>query len=254
MFESDPNFTVEAITQNNPASVQFNLDDPICGDRNFRMAVAHAIDREELAVFARDEWAIPMEDGTIWGYSTPYRNTNLSLIPYDLDKAKEYLEASNYNGQPVEFAVTGNTKLGEALQEQLSKIDINLTVNLMDMSSFQAYTGWNDNKAQILTFVHMLQANPVHGYRANFLPGSNNNRMRYDNPELTRMVEESMSITGEEERREHFYREQEIVYEDIPSLAIYYEIRPFIADKNIGGMVLPSSAHYDFRYTYLVVD
>ena len=254
MFQSDSNFYVDAVIQNNPTMIQFNLDDPICGDKNFRMAVAHAIDRVELSLFSRGDWAIPLDDGATWGYSTPYRNPNIPLIPYDLDKAREYLAASSYTGQDVEFACTSNTKLAEALQEQLSKVGINLTVSLMDMPSFTAYTGWNDNRAQMLTFVHMLQANPVHGYRANFLPGSNNNRMRYNNPELIQMVEESMSVTGEEARRDHFYREQEIVAEDVPSLAVYWTVAAICSDADIGGMILPSSSHYDFRYAYLVVD
>ena len=124
----------------------------------------------------------------------------------------------------------------------------------MDPPSFVAYTSWNDNQAQMLLFASMMNTNPSAGYKTNFYPGSNNNRMRYNNPELTAMIESAPAIIGEAERIEHFGKMQEIVANDIPLIPIYWLRSVAVAAKNVGGFTIGVSSMEDHRHLYLTID
>jgi peptide/nickel transport system substrate-binding protein len=254
LFEDDPNFKLVEYTANNPNALFFNMQDPITGDKNFRLAVASALNRDEIAIFSAGEWAIPAtEDGAIWGKDTAYRNTDIPLIPYDPEKSKEYLAASPYNGQSVEIAATAgtNAKTAEAVQDQLAQVGINTTINVMDMPSFSSYTQWADNRAQMMVWVNLMNFNPSGGYRVNFYPGSMNNRARYDNPKLAEMIDTSRTITDVTERDAYFKEMQQIVADDIPEVNLYWRIQALVCDKGVEGMFLPPSAMFDYRYMAL---
>ena len=256
IFRDNPDYYFIEAYGNNPYTIQFNMDDPVCGDWNFRMAVASAIDRENLLALSGINGApVSPTEGTSWGNATPYKNTNIPAIPYDLDKAREYLAASPYDGTPIEFSYQVSAgRFGEALQEQLAKIGLEIALNPMDPPSFVAYTSWNENRAQMLLFASMMNLNPSAGYKTNFYPGSNNNRMRYSNPELTEMIEKAPAIFDETERIEYFYRMQEIVANDVPCIPIYWLRSVAIAQKNVGGFTIGVSSMEDHRHLYITLD
>ena len=256
LFRDDPdNFGIHTVVANNAMSLMFNLDDPICGDINFRNAVAYGVDREELAIFGMGSIAAPVDVGTIWGYETPFKNPNIQPIMQDIEKAKEFLAESSYNGETIELAImSSGTRLAEAIQDQLNNIGIDVSINPMDVPTFTVYTSSTDNKAQMLTYFAMMSQNPVDTYRVCFYPLANNNRMRYNNPAVTEMIEQSMSILSEDAQREHYYKMQELVTADLPCIPIYYMVGAMVYANGVGGMVTSASAHYDFRYMYQIIE
>ena len=251
LFEGDDNFGIHTVIAGSSMSLMFNFNDPICGDINFRKAVAYAIDREELAIFALGALANPVYDGTIWGCDTPYKNESIQPITQDLDKAKDYLGQSAYKGEEIEMAIMpSSVKLAEALQQQLDAVGIKITINKMDVPSFQGYTTGANSKAQMLAYFCMTSQNPVDAYRANFYPGAASNKMNYNNPEVTALMDSSQSVLGEDAQRELYYKLQELVVDDLPAIPIYWMTSALAFRKGVGGVITSSSAHYDLRYLY----
>ena len=255
LFRDDDDFRINTVLSNNSVSLMFNLDDPLCGDLNFRMAVAHALKTDEIAVFAMGSLGIAVDNATIWGYEVPYMNTNLPKVGYDLAKAKDYLAASVYNNETVEFSImSGNDNMAAAVQDQLAAAGITISINPMDVPSFMVYTSATENHAQMFSWFAMFSQNPVDTYRVNFYPEANNNRMRYNNPVITEMIDQSASILGEDAQREHYYKMQEIVSAERPCIPMYWMPGAMVYRANLGGFITSASAHYDFRYMYLIVD
>jgi len=253
LFEEDDKFNIYRIVADTSMDIMFNLADPICGDLNFRLAVAHAIDRIDLAIFAAGDNALPIVDGTVWAYSSPYKNMNLQLRPRDLALAQQYLADSSYNGETIELTVmSSGIRMGEAVQEQLSLVGISTVINPMDVPSFLSYSSVADNKAQMLIWFCLTGSNPASSYKNNFHPSASNNRMSYNNEELTQMIDTAHLVFGEDAQREHYYRMQELVYEDIPCLSVYRMISALVYAEGVGGFVLASHGHYDYRYTYVI--
>ena len=253
LFRDDDNFRINTVLSNNSVSLMFNLDDDLCGDLNFRMAVAHALKTDEIAIFAMGSLGVAVDNATIWGYEVPYMNTNLPQVKHDLAKAKEYLDASVYAGETVEFSImSGNDTMAAAVQDQLAAAGITISINPMDVPSFMVYTSATENHAQMFSWFAMFSQNPVDTYRVNFYPEANNNRMRYNNPEITAMIDAAASILGEDAQREHYYKMQEIVSAERPCIPMYWMPGALVYRANLGGFITSASAHYDLRYMYLI--
>lgn len=255
LFRNNDNFRISTVLANNSLSLMFNLDDPLCSDLNFRMAVTYALKTDEIAVFAMGSLGVPVDNATIWGYEVPFMNKNLPKVGYDLNKAKEYLAASVYNGETIEFTITsGSENMAAAIQDQLADAGITITINPMDIPSFMVYTSATENHAQLFSYFAMFSQNPVDTYRVNFYPGASNNRTHYNNPVITEMIEQSASILGEDAQREHYYKMQEIVTADRPCVPMYWMPSALVYQANLGGFITSASAQYDYRYMYLIVD
>ena len=255
MFRDDENYGIHTVIANNSMSLMLNMADPILGDLNFRKAVAHAINKDDIALFAMGSLGVPVTDGTIWGYETPYKNESIAPIMFDVDLAKEYLEASSYDGEEIELSImSSGDRLAQALQEQLGVIGIKIRINIMDVPSFMVYTSSTDNKAQMLTFFCMMSQNPVDTYRVNFYPLASNNKMNYNNSEVTELLDQAQSVLGEDAQKEFFYKMQEIVSADIPAIPLYWMVGAMVYAKGVGGVVTSASAHYDLRYLFMTIE
>lgn len=254
LFLNDPNFKIMQAISNNSMSIQFNMNNRITGDLNFRLAVAYAVDIEEITLFAAGEVGVPVTDGTIWGYQVPYKNTNIPRIVRDLDKAKAYLADSIYNGEEIEYTIMSggqNEDAAVALQDELKLVGINIRINPMDVPSFIAYTSQPNDYTQMFTWFAGGSQNPVDTYRG-FYPGTN--MMGYDNPVITEMFDQSPSILEEAAKREHYFKMQEIVTADRPCIPLFWMQSMFAYPANAGGFVVNASADNDLRYWYQIID
>ncbi|NLV49948.1 MAG: ABC transporter substrate-binding protein [Clostridiales bacterium] len=254
MFQQDDNYVVIPELANNPQGLQFNLDDPIVGDINFRKAFIYGIDREEIAVIARGDWADPPSDGTIWGYETEFRNNDIPLIPYDPDKAAEFLAQSVYNGETIEIAVGNPTNVlaAETIQRQLEQIGIKIEVKNMDTASLNAYNAYGNNQSMIsaASFGFNMSATSVNNL---YLPGGSNNRSQYNNDKVTELLNQAM-VEGDVTKRGELYKQvQEQVAEDLPGVQLLWLVLNVVANKNLGGWVIPSDTYaVDLRGLYLI--
>jgi peptide/nickel transport system substrate-binding protein len=254
MFRKDPKFGVNVGASNNAMALMFNMADPVCGDLNFRKAVASAISKEELATFAMGDLALPVKDGTIWGYEVPFKNTDIKPITQDLDKAKEFLKQSSYKGQEIELTVmSGSDQLSQGVQAELGAIGVKIKINMMDVPSFMAYTGTNNNKSQMNIFFTMMSQNPVDTYRINFYPTGSTNKMSYNNPEVTKLLDQAPSVMGDDAQKQLYYKMQELVTADIPCIPLTWMAGALVYQKGLGGMLSSPSAHTDMRYMYVAV-
>ena len=108
-------------------------------DTNLRLAVANAINREDIVLGALNGYGTPSYSTVSMGYP---ESTDENGYTYDLDKAKEYLEA--WGGDPstvtLDIICSNATKVSIAtiIQAELAQLGINVTINEMDSASYQA--------------------------------------------------------------------------------------------------------------------
>jgi len=252
----EENFVVYPFVQNNCNGVGFNMDDPICGDWNFRMAVISAIDRAEIALAAWGEYGMPETTGTLYGFENEFRNDSIPIVPYDLNKAKEYLAASPYNGETIEMVcgIITNIIAAEIIQQQLSKIGVKTNVTQLDPPAMGAYLRYGDNKSQIFVYVIPFQSTSAAAYRNLVYPGASLNRSSYNNPVLTEMLDRASTITDTNERRAHYMKMQEVFAEDPSMFNLLWLGMAAVCVKGVGGMHLPSDLLHDLRYVYKIID
>ena len=254
-LESEDMFEFYTYTVNNCYYVAFNMNDPITGDINFRKAVASAIGYDDIVQVSRFGYAIASRDGTFWGYNTEFRNSDIERIPYDIEKAKEYLAASSYDGSEVEIVTCFSDQLlgAQALQEQLKPVGINIKIYQTDAPGISSYAVYKDNKAQMICYTGTWNtvASSVRPY---YYPGGSANRASYNNPEITELLDLAPTQTDAAEREATYKKIQEIAAQDIPFVTIYNINHGIGALKGVGGMILKSGADHDLSYTYMIVE
>jgi peptide/nickel transport system substrate-binding protein len=254
LFADDPQFTVHTYFANNPSYISFNMNDPIAGDINFRRAVAHAINRADLAMAGAGAFAAPATDGNFYGFYTEFRHLNIPILPFDLDKARAYLEASSWSGEVIEIssAIVTHIRTAEMLQTQLAQIGLQTSVNSMDVAGFTAFATYRDNRSVMATYV-MPTTLSASSIRNAFLPGSALNRASYNNPEVTELLLRGPTVTDLEERIALYHRIQELVAEDIPYIHTFNRLHTVVAVSGLGGIVLSPVMHHDLRYAYMII-
>ena len=249
------NFVCYVYTYNNCDLIGFNMDDPICGDWNFRMAVASALDREEICLVACGDYGIPETEGTMYGYGTEFRNRDIPIVPYDLDAARAYLKASPYNGEEIEIAtaIVTNIIASEVIQEQLKKVGINTVIKTMDPPGMGAYAGYGKNQSQIIVYIGP-QTLSAASYRNLYYPGAGYNRVSYNNPVVTELLDKAPTLIDKNARRDMYMKIQEIIAEDPPYFNLYWLQHMAACVKGVGGMVLSPDSYFDLRYIYKIID
>ena len=252
-YENDPDYLLWGYTMDNTNMIAFNMNDPILSDINFRLAVAHAFRPEDCLEITLNGYGVVMDSGTFWGGATEFRNNDIPKYEFDLDLAKEYLEKSSYNGEPIEAvaSMSHTIKNAQILQENLRVIGINIEIFETDGPTMSAYLQWSNNDHQIVV------GSSVWGGRAstarNYLyPGMTSNNARYDNPRVNELIDLG-GVTMDRSEREKIYREiQEIVAEDVPYIPIFNMSLYYISQQGFGGVVWYPDNNHDFSHAYRV--
>ena len=253
--ENTDKYVTYPFVYNNIDMIGFNMADPIVGDYNFRMAVAHALDREEITLAACGDYGIAETEGTFWGYETEFRNRDIPMIPHDIEKAKEYLAKSPYNGEVIEIAtaISTNITASEVIQQQLRKIGVETNIYQTDPPSIGAYAGYADNKSQILVYVNPITLS-AHAIRNTYYPGAGYNRTSYNNDAVTALLDKAPTITDMEERKAVYYELQELVAQDPNAFNLFYLVSLAACQKGVDGMKLPADSYFDLTYIYKEID
>jgi ABC-type transport system substrate-binding protein len=184
---------------------------PITGDRNFRLAVLHGINREDIATVAAGDWALGLTNqnggDAMWGFATEFRVNDIPVPEFNQALAREYLAASVYNGEPIQVtaSVSTNVKGAEMFQQQLAEIGINIVINETDTAGLNAQFRTPDHHIIFHGFTFTYAAGSS---RHVFVPGGGQNRGNYDNPEVTQLITEALSMTDAAARQRNFERVQ----------------------------------------------
>jgi len=257
ILEADPNFRVFPVIFNAPNVLGFNMADPLMSDRNFRMAAMHALNSEEIAMVAAGNWADPVLDGNVWGYATEFRHNNIERLPFDLDLARQYLDASPYNGEEIEIAAAIQTNIlaAEIIQQQLAQAGIVTRINSMDTPAFISYIAFANNQSQLHVFASSFTLSAIGSTSNIYYPGAGNNRTSHDNPYVTELIDRARGIGDLEERRALFMHLQEYIADDPPHINVFWRLNGVAAINGIDGMRLGYDAvQYNLRGIYRVLE
>ncbi|MCL2201627.1 MAG: ABC transporter substrate-binding protein, partial [Oscillospiraceae bacterium] len=253
----DPDFQIIQAMFNAPNVIGFNMADPLMADPNFRRAVFHAVNLEEIAMVAAGEWAVAPQDGNVWGPSTPYRVETIPRWEFNPDLARQYLEASIYAGEVVEISATvaTNIRAAEIIQHQLRQIGLETSVNSMDTPSFLAHVRFGDNPSQMHVFAASFTLSPIGSVWNVYYPGTGNNRTNFNNPFISDIITRVRVETDSNVRRELLTELQEYIAADPPYINLFWRLNGVAAINGLGGLQLShDSLRYNMRGLFIDLD
>ena len=189
-------------------TIIFNLSDAnansIVQDVNFRRAVRACLDADSILLSTKTDPTQYEVDGCPMMPSSPYYNDILNQnMGQDLEKAKEYLEASGYNGETIRWwCADSDSYYTTALpaSENLKAIGVNVELELMDVTTYEA--SYNDpNCADFDICCRETQKSYLHPLLSQFVSGY----LLWDSPERTEIVERlGSTAAGSEESIQAF--------------------------------------------------
>ena len=110
-------------------------------DDNLRKAIQCALDKEEIVLGVLEGYGMPLDSEYVPTYTGAPDISQLTVIPHDLEKAKEYLAASTYSGQTIVLQCmvgTPEERAAQIIQGQLMAIGINVEITAVDSGTAMA--------------------------------------------------------------------------------------------------------------------
>ncbi|MDQ3194113.1 MAG: ABC transporter substrate-binding protein, partial [Bacteroidota bacterium] len=243
--------------------IAWNNKSPIFSDKKVRWAMSYAIDRRDII------------DKIVYGMATPiqshiflkskFLNTELPDIPYDIQKAKQFLAEAGWkdtdgdgildkliDGKKTDFkfTFTNNTnpkrkKVILILIEQLKQLGIQADLQEYEWSVFldkikkhnfdACFAGWQ---------LSVTPDDPYQIWHSTQATGEGSNHISYVNPESDKLLEENRMEFDEKRRSEILNKWQKIVYDDQPVTFLWSEpVRYLYSDrfKNARWYAYPDS-------------
>ncbi len=244
----DPNIRVVELTYT--ASLRFigfNNDRYPFSIRDFREALAYAIDKEAIVRTVMLGYGYPASEGWIQPLHGIWCNPAAGYRKQNVTRATEILDRLGFidrdgdgiretpNGTVLRFrilTISGITEFersAELVAGWLKKIGIDATVEAQALGTVDQREGIGDFDIGFMGIgmsvtvdvdyyiyerFHSSQAPPIGTY-------AGRNWFRYRNPELDALLEQQRREMDPEKRREMVWRVQEVLARDIPALTLY---------------------------------
>ena len=230
-LKKDPRFQVILGDTTNDVILAMNNSKKPYSDKRVRLAVTHAINKEEVlkgAMFGQ---------GRILGSNVdplnPYFVDMSKAVPYDPAKAKKLLADAGYsNGFDAVLRVSPQyyytVRTGEVLVSQLAKVGIKVKIEQIEWGQWlsQVYKDANYD----LTIIGHAEPWDIGNY-AN--PGY---YFRWDNKEFQALYKESEQTVDDKKRREQFVRLQQMMADEAPVVWLYMHPRLVVTKKGVTGI------------------
>jgi peptide/nickel transport system substrate-binding protein len=242
---------VETIDGTNITHLGVNLIDPILKDQRIRQALAFAIDREAIIRDVLRSQAKPAHSilpVSQWAYEP-----NVTAYTYDTERAKKLLDEAGKtekDGQRLKLTLKTSTvsiakKTAEAIQAQLARVGIKLEIQTLERQKLTQDMTDGNFQLYLNTSVGGNQSTDIFAfmYAAKSIPPNGQNRMRYNNPALDKLLSEATLAT--QDRRKQIYSEvQKTLSNDLPQIYLWYPATIVVYRNRVSNLKIEPSGDW----------
>lgn len=231
----------------------FNNSDPRFKDVRIRQALMHAIDR---ATIVKQLYGGGAEIANCPVTNNKYEPKGLNAYAYDPARARQLLQAANWNGnENVEVMTYYGDQLSKdvlvTLQQMLGQVGFKMTPRFVDVPTY--------NQATSGTGFGMVYAGIGNGpdpdtlypsMHSDFIPPNGTNRMRINLPALNRLFEQAQETTSNATRTKAYQDMCKLANQQLPWNALWTAKRFGGASKKLVNFVwtpAPGGGRYDDR-------
>lgn len=205
--------------------------------REFRSALAYAVDREKIVQIVRRGHAVLGSVGLIPPSNRLWCNPDVTKYPYDFTKAKKIIGDMGYkmgkdgyyqkNGQRLEFELLAGSvyqeefsRIGEMIKNDLEKAGIKINLRGLESKSADArIKNWNFHLA---AGGHGGLGGDPEALNRSIIGEGFNSARYFQNKELVDLLKKQLQQMDFEERKQTVYRIQDIYAQELPSISLYH--------------------------------
>ena len=227
--------------------IEFNVAAPPFNNKNLRLAVAHAVNRDELFKAAF------MGLGEITDQKYPKGHDwyfeGLPVPSYNLNKARAFLKEAGYRGEAIDFLVHSaaiDQAKATALQAQLKKIGMNINIKLVDTGQYRSLPRKGEYAFRFDGGT--LYPDPLMAYGEYRcepdLSKRAQNTSGYCNKEMEGWIEKAEKEVNSEKRRELVRQIVAKLIEDVPEIYTGYAPQFYAHRDYVKGFKTDSDANF----------
>ncbi|RED63928.1 ABC transporter substrate-binding protein [Cohnella lupini] len=251
-LKSNPNLTVNEVSDNNYYWVALDQSQPRFQDVKLRQALLYAIDRESIIKGVLKGYG-KVATGPINPMMEKFYNPNVQTYAYDPEKAKSLLEEAGYklnsdgimekDGEPLEIDMPAGqygtlVQASQLVQQYWQKIGVKVNLQVIDWNSYvQRVVSNRDYDATLCWWRAPVDPDILAYYHSNSA-GTGNNIPGYKNPALDKLLEDGRKAKTEEERVKVYNDVQTMTAEELPYLYLW---NPTIAVATQKNLIVPKT-------------
>ena len=228
--------------------IGMNLEHPILKIREVRQAIACAIDREAIIRHLLKGLATPatgLLSPSHWAYEP-----SVPRYTYNPEEAKRLLDHAGFldpdgDGPLPRFKLSYKTttldlrrRIAEAFKEQLGRVGIELEVRTYEWGTFYGDIQKGNFHLYSLSWVGIADPDIYFAlFHSHSMPPYGNNRGRYHNPEIDRLLERGRKNISLEERKRIYSGVQKSLAAEVPTIPLWWMKNVVVMQPNIEGFV-----------------
>lgn len=239
-LDAAANLNAKSFPANYTSFLIFNQEFAPFADVHVRRAIAHAVDKEAITkstLFGTGEPACSMVPP-----SMPY-SSEPDCLQFDVDEAKEEMAQSRFpDGFDVELTIDNlpiSSSIAQILQSELAEIGITIKIKVVDAG--QIYTTYGQQAYQ-LGFAAWASDIPDPDEQLTFMldpdAGGNAYYTGYNNPKVTKLVNEGRRTLDSDRRADIYAQVQQIVSQDLPQLPISNQGNPYVWSQDVQNLAV----------------
>ena len=221
--ELSAKFNIEVGNTNLVQGVFLNNENEYFRNEKVRMAMCHAIDKEEIRTMVSGGNGTVIGSFMFPGLGKYFNEDVVDNYEYDIEKAKALLKEAGYpNGFEFTISIPNNYQFhistGEVIVEQLKKVGITANIELIDWNVWldEIYTG-REFEATIIGFDSTLAPNDL---MRRFVSDNSKNMCNYVNAKYDKYYKMAVETTDDSKKIEYYKELQKILSDDAASIFI----------------------------------
>ncbi|WP_167514484.1 ABC transporter substrate-binding protein [Mesorhizobium intechi] len=235
-------------------SIQLQVASPSgpLADLKLREAFQSLIDRDAIAKVVYKDAAVAQYTAlapATWQndareiYAAAYPEFEKSRA-FDVARAQSLVKESTYQGEPIVLAISAGeettVRVAQLIQQQAKKVGVNVTIKQMQPLEFSE-AQYDAAKRTGIDFVLGTNFNaaqdPLEPTGFVYLPGGFYNLSGFDDPEVTRLINESRQNFDPKERAKMFVQMQDIYEKQSGTIPIVSQRTVTFLNKRLAGAV-----------------
>ena len=253
-LEKQEGITVSKMTGTNVSYIGFNMKDEILRNKNVRLAIAHAIDRDSIIKHMLKGLAI--KTGTLISPVNEFFNEKIMQVSYDPEKSRELLDEAGYlqkePGKP-RFKLTYKTsknptrkKIAEIFARQLGEVGIEVEIKSYEWGTFFSDIKKGNFQLYSLTWVGIADPDIYHYiFHSKSVPPDGANRGRYENI-IVDVLLDAARVEPEYSNRVALYRRvQRLIAEDAAYFHLWLSVNVAAMSDKIKGFEIYPDEGFD---------
>lgn len=266
VLKSDENLTLTASPGFGVTFLAFNTQKAPFNDAKVRQAIYSAIDLDtiyETLIKDAGEPSTALPNSTALFGAEPEAWTeyaaNAPQHTYDVEAAKALLAEAGYaDGFECAITISDNSlrnTIALAIQEQLAKIGITVTINKVSTDEHTAYQFGENLDANGVRDYDMIMAGWEADYpdpSGNLMPlcqgGNSSNSAAYNNEEVTNLINQQLQLSDPTQRNDLMFQALDIVMEDVPYIYLYYPVKNIAINSAYKGVTMNASWIWNIHF------